>query len=86
MNNAMSIGSAEERAAVAAPVRPQLKRLRTPKLWKARFPLLPAIAVLVTLQIATFFFLFWLFSRSSQGHKAAASPEQGASEAQSHEK
>ena len=40
----------------------RFKRLRPPQLWKARFPLLPKIAVLVVIQIAVFFLLFWWFS------------------------
>src|SRR5208283_4774889 len=40
----------------------RFKRLRPPKLWKARVPLLPKIATLVAVQIAAFFLLFWWFS------------------------
>jgi serine/threonine protein kinase len=51
------------------------KRLRSPQLWKARFPLLPMIAVLAALQIAVFFLLFWLLSRSSHHtHSTVTSP------------
>jgi serine/threonine protein kinase len=43
----------------------RFRRLRPPQLWKARFPLLPKIAVLVAMQIAVFFLLFWWFSHRS---------------------
>jgi serine/threonine-protein kinase len=48
------------------------KRLQPPQAWKARFPLLPAIAIIVSLQIVTFLFLFWLFSHSNRHHNASA--------------
>ena len=53
------------------------KRLQSPQLWKARFPLLPTIAVLVALQVATFFFLFWLFSRSGHHRSSTATAPPG---------
>jgi serine/threonine protein kinase len=53
------------------------KRLRPPQLWKARFPLLPTIAVLVALQIATFIFLFWLFGHSGRRHNPSVTTRPG---------
>jgi serine/threonine protein kinase len=41
------------------------KRLRPPRMWKTRVPLLPKIAVLLVLQIAAFFLFFWWFSHRS---------------------
>jgi len=49
------------------------KRLQSPRLWKARFPWLPTIAVCVALQIAVFFLLCrWLNPSSHRGNSAAA--------------
>jgi serine/threonine-protein kinase len=53
------------------------KRLRPPRLWKSRFRLLPAIALLVALQIAAFFVLFWLFNRPRHTPTAAPSARPG---------
>jgi len=53
------------------------KRLQSPQLWRARFPLLPTIVVLAALQIAAFFLLFWFLSHSGHRRSPAATTKPG---------
>jgi len=55
----------------------RFKRLRPPQLWKARFPLLPTIAILAALQIAAFFLLFWLLGHLGHRHNSTVTTKPG---------
>ena len=55
----------------------RFKKLQPPQLWKARLPLLPKLAVMVTAQIALFFLLFWWFSHRSHHNSPVSKEMQG---------
>ncbi len=53
----------------------RFKKLRAPRLWKARMPLLSKIAVLFLAQIAGFFLIFWWLSHHvHRGAQPASTP------------
>jgi serine/threonine-protein kinase len=57
------------------------KRLRSPRPWKTKVPLLPKIAALVVLQIALFLLLFWWFSHRTRQHSPVPGSQPGVVEA-----
>jgi serine/threonine protein kinase len=54
----------------------RFKKLQLPQSWKSRFSLLPKIALIVTVQIALFFLLFWWFGHRSHRHNPASKDPQ----------